>query len=370
MTNKKKYLRIILGIGILGLLTICYLQWNKTRVTYIKGDTEFQLKYEKEILDIGADENKDKVALLGYDEKSVFYSTFEDTYCIYKNDGKTVKKLYESDSNMFLYEGEYKNQCIVSEIIYDDEKEQERGVVRLISKSGVKEILNEKTYVYPDVQLIGDYLLMMYSEKNENIVTEKLLQYCFSTEEIKVIKENTVKAETEEDIYTGTIISPFGGYNDGAVTQEVEYNNESECLDEAGKKSLYYYNFQTEEYTKLPIPLERKVNYVAGDSQCVLVSDYAYKEPLHDTGRIYFLEGKDIKVLQLEGVESGNDILDSYRIEDSIMILRTMGGDIYIVDLEHKNYERIKEAESYVRVYGKSMAYINEKNQMVVYRFE
>lgn len=319
------------------------------------------LQYNESIVEINkAIIGDSSIGLIGYDDEYVYYSqVLDDCINFYKSKDDLVTEMYVSTSEVITYQEVYDGKIFLCEVEYADNM---GFSVKMIDTNNVLEICGGECYGLPEVRLIGDKLVIGYSIMKNDSIIQSLQLYDLISGSGKDILNRQYHID-EMGYVTGTLLQSFDGFEHGIVIEEIEFNKENMYLDETGEVKLYYYDFASGDIEKIPITTERKFTYVVGDAEYVITSDYANKEPLVDTGKIYFLQEDYDSSLIIEGIESGNDIVDAYKISDDVLLIQTRL-DLYVMDLNTHKYKRM-EGITNVKVYGESFAYFNQNKELV-----
>lgn len=105
-------------------------------------------------------------------------------------------------------------------------------------------------------------------------------------------------------------------------------------------REVWYYDFNKKELVKLPIISDKIVDYIGGDLNCIIVGDS--DSNAENTGNMYIKQDDGTySSIALPEIKSGNDIFESARISDSIIVIRTQQ-KFYVIDYKNGIYETIE----------------------------
>ena len=188
----------------------------------------------------------------------------------------------------------------------------------------------------PKTKIIGDRIIFYtYDDvKGKGILNEYNLQ----TKKVEEIIKHQYKVNDKGELTEGSIVYELDGFTDGVVF-EVETADKSKDRGVQNREVLYY-DFNKKEITKLPITSDKKIDYIGGDLNCVIVGDN--DSAAENTGNMYIKQDDGTySRIALPEIKSGNDIFESARISDSIIVIRTQQ-KFYVIDYKNGIYETIE----------------------------
>lgn len=358
---KRKPLSV--GIGIFLFAAFISFVINKKDDTY-RFHVE-SINYEKSVRSVNDknEKNLDSIGLCGYDDKNVYtFKSLDDGYEYDITENGLTNAVYISNASAILSNQLYENNIIICELFAE---EQMYFVVKKIGKNIEETLFQLDCSGMPTVEIVGDYLLLNYGINN-NGLEQSLILYNLKTGDEKIIGKYVLFTDTEGNS-DGDLLQASDGFENGVIFEIIKFHNENINPDETGKAELFYYSFEKKSIQKLPIKLSRKLLYAVGDTSCVITSDYAYKRPLDDVGTMYILKnGKYIDV-EIPGVESGNDIIQAYRINGEVIALQTLN-DIILIDTEKMIYDKTANSNP-IRSNGNTIGYISSDGNLNIYKF-
>jgi len=267
------------------------------------------------------------------------YGKFErdSEYSYYISEGKEngfsrLKKVYTIKANM-IYPARVYEEGIIANTANDTEKGIITGVYNINSNSG--RCIYESSGMRMSLTCPINGYLYINNDTGEGSVLNKYNIEKNQTDEIMKYKSHIDK----DDKITGDTVCEMYGFGNGLVVEIVKFNKEIANLDETGKAEIWYYDIDKEEFEKLPIAPKRKALYVGGDRDCIITSDYAFEEPLEDTGTIYLLKDNKYYEIKIPEIASANDIIEAHRLSPSVIAIMTSGAKLYLIDLKNYNYE-------------------------------
>ena len=377
--------RLISRIVILLLLVICVSGCN--RETLINDKNNDIVKID-EVNIVGQDDIKTSVSLkkgkikcrkvmknvnkkfngyslVGYSKKYVYWGKFEKNakYSYYISENKDshlnkLKKIYTVEANLVYPAFAYGNEIILSNIL-EGNKEIFTNIYKINAKGG-KCIHKSKGNWRNLVCLVGKEIFINQYNKNGSVI----YKYSLAEEQIEKIRECEYHTDKNGKA-TGEAVYEMAGFESGVIIEIVQFNDELPNLDETGRTEIWYYDIKKKGIEKLPINPKRKALYVGGDRNCVIISDYANKEPLEDTGRLYLLKNKKYEEVKIPEIESANDIIEARRLSHELIVIRTSGEKLYLIDLKNYKYEIIDHKK--VCFGDDSFCIIDRKNRMYIY---
>ncbi|WP_349948515.1 hypothetical protein ABFV83_08805 [Lacrimispora sp. BS-2] len=362
----KKKSSIYVGIGIFLILTVVIvLNFNERNKTYRLRPGS--INYEEALMEMNGKESKNSIAsfgLGGYKDGIIYsFKSLEDGYEYYITENGVTNPIYTSHASAILCNQMYGDRLIICEF---SAEEQMSFIIKQIGRRYEEILFRVNCSGMPTIEVIGDCLLVNYGLYNDGTVEQPLILYNLKTKVSKVIGSYSY-FKNEKGNYDGNLLQAADGFDNGIIFEIISFNDEDINPDETGKPELFYYDFIEEHVQKLPIKLPRKLLYVTGDINCVITSDYASEMPLNDVGTIYILENGKYIDMKIPDIESGNDIIQAYRINNKVVALQTLN-DIYLIDIGKKVYEKIANSNP-IRANGKSIGYIGQDGNLNIYRF-
>jgi len=226
------------------------------------------------------------------------------------------------------------------------------------------------------VAMTGNHIILSYFDENKSGQNESI------TATIN-LDDNSFKKIISSEFtrnmpnYSGTFIIYASGWDGGFCYEEVKMSNESIEEDDSGKSSIYYYSFKDGKTEKL-INFPHKVNYIRGDNECFITSDYSLTSK-ENSGKITIKENGTYNSYDIPGVIPAFDIMDSYKLSDKDIIVYNQEC-FWIYNLDNKTYYKEKykylnnTAEDYatlvIKAYGSQFAYLEpNKSKIIVHTF-
>ena len=281
------------------------------------------------------------VSLLGCkDELSYFFKYVGNNCVYYVNDGNTNKEVHKINSvNFGFLSGMYDTDLIEGVVSQSEQEESANGwpfSFHRINKNKGEIIYQGNSSGMPKTKIIGDRIIFYTCDdiKGEGVLNEYNLQ----SKKVEEIVKHQYKVDNNGELTEGSIVYELDGFNDGVIF-EVETADKSKGK---GVQSIevWYYDFNKKETTKLPITSDKKVNYIGGDLNCVIVGDD--DEYAENTGNMYLKQDDGTySHITIPEIASGNYIFESARISDSIIIIRTQQ-KFYVIDYKNGVYEPIE----------------------------
>lgn len=281
------------------------------------------------------------VSLLGCkDELSYFFKYVGNNCVYYVNDGNTNKEVHKINSvNFGFLSGMYDTDLIEGVVSQSEKEESADGwpfSFHRINKNKGEIIYQGKSSGMPKTKIIGDRIIFYTCDdaKGEGVLSEYNLQ----SKKVEEIVKHQYKVDNNGELVDGSIVYELDGFNDGVIF-EVETADKSKGK---GVQSIevWYYDFNKKETTKLPITSDKKVNYIGGDLNCVIVGDDDANA--ENTGNMYLRQDDGTySHITIPEITSGNYIFESARISDSIIIIRTQQ-KFYVIDYKNGVYEPIE----------------------------
>ena len=279
--------------------------------------------------------------ILGYNDKLSYFFKYVGNDCVYYvNDGNANKEVHKINSvNFGFLSGMYDTDLIEGVVSQSEKEESADGwpfSFHRINKNKGEIIYQGKSSGMPKTKIIGDRIIFYTCDdiKGEGILNEYNLQ----TKKVEEIVKHQYKVDDNGELTEGSIVYELDGFNDGVIF-EVETADKSKGK---GVQSIevWYYDFNKKETTKLPITSDKKVNYIGGDLNCVIVGDD--NEYAENTGNMYLKQDDGTySHITIPEIASGNYIFESARISDSIIIIRTQQ-KFYVIDYKNGVYEPIE----------------------------
>ena len=279
--------------------------------------------------------------ILGYNDKLSYFFKYVGNDCVYYvNDGNANKEVHKINSvNFGFLSGMYDTDLIEGVVSQSEKEESADGwpfSFHRINKNKGEIIYQGKSSGMPKSKIIGDRIIFYTSDdvKGEGILNEYNLQ----TKKVEEIVKHQYKVDDNGELVDGSIVYELDGFNDGVIF-EVETADKSKGK---GVQSIevWYYDFNKKETTKLQITSDKKVNYIGGDLNCVIVGDD--DEYAENTGNMYLKQDDGTySHITIPEIASGNYIFESARISDSIIIIRTQQ-KFYVIDYKNGVYEPIE----------------------------
>lgn len=303
--------------------------------------------------------------LVGYDYELIYIAqSKEDGIEYYVNNENFSNMVYKTNASAVFFEQLYGRDMIIGEFFAE---ELMSYTIRRINKDTEEILIQGECMGIPIANVVGENLVVNSYAYNEGIIEQTLLSYNFINNEIVTIGYYVLQIDMEGNC-TGELLQAVDGFDNSIVFELIYFDNENMDLDETGKPTLFHYDFKNGNLIELPITPSRKLLYVAGDKQCIITSDYAYARPLSDVGTIYVLRNDKYISMRIPEIESSNDIVDTGRINESIIIIQTLS-NAYIIDYEKGIYEKINNSTP-VKINGKSFGFIDkDNNSLNIYEF-
>ena len=297
--------------------------------------------------DIGITEN-DACAVCGFSDDYIFYSIQrpldddDDIISYYRYDRKTSKsELIYSISNFYIL---LKPRVCDNNLIICDFNGDEAGLYFVITIIGldnnVKELCREYSVYYPKICVAGSRLIVTAYRSDEETVNDELFYYDLNTFNRKTAYTCSYKYVADQ-LVTGTEIMCVGGWDNGIVFECNTYDNEPRNQNKIGKKTLYYYDFDSGTVNELPIERSHSDNYISGNNDIVVTNIYSTGEPLPNTGSLHIKENNIYTEYLIPGVEAAHDIWYSNLLDDGKIFLDTKDG-YYVIDAKNMLYTKEK----------------------------
>ncbi|MEA1975189.1 MAG: hypothetical protein U9N10_06470 [Bacillota bacterium] len=190
------------------------------------------------------------------------------------------------------------------------------------------------TVKMPYIYVKNETILINYTVKEAEVgkYTTILDEINFRTLESKRIASKSYVVN-KNGLYTGEAIVYTGGSRDDTYYQVLTLDNE--YLDSAKKIAVYHYNRKNEEMKNIG-KLEKIALHITGNEDCILISEYNYKKPIKNSGKI-FTDNLKKEIMTIKEVYSGNDINNS-RVINNRYILFSTSKYIHVYDLKTKKY--------------------------------
>lgn len=204
-------------------------------------------------------------------------------------------------------------------------------IIEEISTNGDgKRIYSANICAGPDLIFCTDAIIITYDTHTGNQIEVLSL----GNYEITVAKETKHKM-TEEGIITGEWILRSGTFDNHGFYYEIgHFENETQL---EGEIKLYYYDFVLKK-TRYVMDCEKMSMYVSGDKdENIVINQYEIQNPDLTTGKILYKENSGFVQTEIDGIEPGKKILNTYKIEEDYLIV-IGGGCFHIFDLNEKTW--------------------------------
>lgn len=156
-------------------------------------------------------------------------------------------------------------------------------------------------------------------------------------------------------MYTGKIPLYGNGDKKGIYFQVISLDNEA--IDFGGNQELYYYSFAEDKYMP-QLVLSDKTTYINGNSNIIILDDYAVDNPRTVTGKI--ISFNDNTVTSIPKTSPVNGIKDSLIKEDLIFV--SSNENIYVFNLKKQIYTSMDISthnRTEIRIYSDTFGYMN-----------
>ncbi len=320
-----------------------------------------KMDYRRATIDDKNIEEKSLFGVAAFSDKVRYYHKIADKgFPYYFSSDEEWKEIYVSPVNTIACEMPYKDTLIICEFGSINSMD---FAVRQLGKNINNILFEDKSWGFPNVYVVEDYLIISYAKGVGNDTKEaiqSLIVYDLNTNTYKTLETYTYE-NNPDGTMTGELLHVTGGFRGGFVFEVIHFTNEILNDDESGRAELYFYSFETEEIEKLPIHPKWKLGFVAGDRECIVTLDYTPPEPLMNTAIIYLLKDGEYESLKVPGIMPGNDIWHAYRITKDIIAVATLN-ELIFINTKDYTYESIKDI-FFICVNGNIAGYINRKNK-------
>ena len=201
------------------------------------------------------------------------------------SDGNTNKEVHRINSvNFGFLSGMYENDLIEGVVDQSENKDSVSGwpfSFYRINKNKGEIIYQGKSSGMPKSKIIGDRIIFYTCDdvKGEGILNEYNLQ----TKKVEEIIKHQYKIDENGELTAGSIVYELDGFTDGVIF-EVETADKSKDKG-VQNREVRYYDFNKKELAKLPIISDKKIDYIGGDLNCVIVEDS--DSNAENTGNMY-----------------------------------------------------------------------------------
>lgn len=276
------------------------------------------VEFEHNTVSVSLPEEITDVVYGGTAGDGFFYATSKEGFTLYyqvatetaepeiimTSDEAFMIDMYVFDNKLIYEEALFGNDGIITNIYY---AAPEGSVTLLFSEVG-------SSMAYTGI--CGDFLLVSEDKFLSDSIHESEL---FTID----LKKNTC-VEIYSSTYTvgsdnlcqGESIVYAGGDNDNVFFQVITMDNE--YMETAKDVHLYKYSMEQGEVVG-QFPLEKKVLHIGGSENALIISEYDYFTPLTNSGKILTERNGKLKVIkEIDGIQSGDDIIKSYVKEKRI----------------------------------------------------
>ena len=329
-----------------------------------------EVKFEKRSVQMNSQASKVKLAdkidpikhfLIGFDNNYIYFGEFEDGFRIipYNIEKEQLEEpVYENDEEVTIsYSDIINNKIYICEVYFQNEISFQ---LKCIDYSGdEKTLLEHEVNKMPSINANDDYISINYSSEKGNQNTSFLDLIDIQTHEIRQIDQQQCTL-SEEGLYKGTMIIYSGGVDEDIYYQIITLNDE--LLEEGGSTTIYKYSSDSKGVKKV-LELPEKCQYISGNSDFLIVSEYSYDLSNLETGIIYNLDNIN-ETIKIPDVSPGFDLRECKKLENGSIVLDN-GINIYVLDTKSRNfyytaYNDLSGEKSYssIKVSGNSLGYI------------